>query len=138
MVEIVHWYPKDRGLRLSEERCHIAEWYGHPFNGLGDLGRVRQAHHQVGESAMAKAELTRMVALEAQAALCTMKRRDLDRLTDLRAKLTKQQAEKPPCPFRTDRTHPTCTRPGGFCSIRIFMEERGIVAPIDTSRGQLC
>jgi hypothetical protein len=86
---------------------------------------------------MGKAELTRMVALEEQAATGTMKPRDLDRLIDLRAKLAKQQAEELPCPFRTDSPHPTCTKPGGVCSIRIFKEERGVVAPIDGNRGRL-
>ena len=86
---------------------------------------------------MSKPEMTRLVALEEQAALGTMKSRDLKRLTDLRAKLTKQQAEELPCPFRTDSPHPTCTKPGGVCSIRIFKEERGVVAPIDGNRGRL-
>jgi len=122
---------------LSEERFHIAEWYGHPFHGLGDWDRLKLAQHKVGGAAMTKAELARMVALEEQAALGAMKSRDLDRLTDLRAKLTMQQAEELPCPFRTDSPHPTCTKPGGVCSIRIFKEERGVVAPIDGNRGRL-
>ena len=86
---------------------------------------------------MSKADLTRMVALETMDALGTMKPRDLGRLTDLRAKLTKQQAEELPCPFRTDSPHPTCTKPGGVCSIRIFKDEQGIVAPIEGQRGRL-
>ncbi len=122
---------------MSEERFHIAEWYGHTFHRLGDWDRMKLASHEVGGSAMTKAELTRMVALEKQAALGAMKPRDLDRLTDLRAKLAKQQAEELPCPFRTDSPHPTCTKPGGVCSIRIFKEERGAVAPIDGNRGRL-
>lgn len=124
-------------MQLTEERFHIAEWYGHPFHGLGDAGRVKLAQHKVGGSAMTKAELTRMVALEEQAALGTMKPRDLVRLTDLRAKLAKQQVEELPCPFRTDSPHPTCTKPGGVCSIRIFKEHRGVVTPIDGNRGRL-
>ncbi len=90
---------------MSEERFHIAEWYGHPFHGLGDGDRVKLARHEVGGSAMTKAELTRMVALEEQKTLGVMKPHDLGRLTDLRAKLTKQQAEELPCPFRTDSPH---------------------------------
>ena len=122
---------------MSEERFHIAEWYGHPFHGLGDRDRVKLAQHEVGGSAMSKAELTRMVALEEEAARGTMKPRDLDRLNDLRSKLTKQQAEELPCPFRIDSPHPTCTKPGGVCSIRIFREELDAVAPIDGNRGRL-
>jgi hypothetical protein len=86
---------------------------------------------------MTKADLTRLVALEKHAALGTAKPRDILRLTDLRAKLAKQQAEELPCPFRTDSPHPTCTKPGGVCSIRIFKEEHGVVAPIDGNRGKL-
>jgi Restriction endonuclease NotI len=86
---------------------------------------------------MSKADLTRMVVLEAQALLGTLKPRNLDRLTNLRAKLVKQQAEELPCPFRIDSPHPTCTKPGGVCSIRIFKEEHGVVAPIDGNRGRL-
>jgi len=138
VVEIVHWCPKDWGLPLSEERFHIAEWYGHPFHGMGDWDRVNPAQHEVGGSAMTKAELTRMVALEEQAALGTMKPSDLDRLTVLRAKLATQQAEELPSPFGAGNPHPTCTKPGGDCSIRIFREESGVVAPIDASRGQPC
>ena len=122
---------------LSEERFHIAEWYGHPFHGLGECDRVKLAEHKVGGAAMTRAELTRMVVLEEQATLGTIKPRDLDRLTDLRARLNMQQAEELACPFRTDSPHPTCTKPGGVCSIRIFGEERGVVAPIDGNRGRL-
>lgn len=98
---------------------------------------MKLAQHKVGGSAMTKAEQTRMAALEKQSALGSLKPRDVDRLTDLRAKLTKQQAEELPCPFRTDSSHPTCTKPGGVCSIRIFKEERAVVAPIDGNRGKL-
>lgn len=122
---------------MSEERFHIAEWYGYSFHGLGDLDRMKLARHEVGGSAMTKAELTRMGVLEAQAALGTMKPRDLARLADLRARLAKQQAEELPCPFRTDSTHPTCIKPGGVCSIRIFKEEQDVVTPIEGSRGKL-
>ena len=98
---------------MPEERFRIAEWYGHPFHGIDDRTRAELARHKVGGSAMTKAELTRLVALEQQAALGTVKPRDLDRLADLRARLAKQQAEELPCPFRTDSLHPTCTKPGG-------------------------
>ncbi len=121
----------------SEERFHIAEWYGHPYHELGDGDRVRLAQHKVGGSAMSKADVLRMVALEAQAAQGTMKPRDADRLSDLHVKLTKQQADELPCPFRTDSPHTTCTKPGGVCSIRVFKEDNGSVAPIVGDRGRL-
>ena len=48
---------------MAEERFHIAEWYGHPFKDLGDWDLVRLAGHDVGGSAMSKAELARMLTL---------------------------------------------------------------------------
>lgn len=122
---------------MAEERFHIAEWYGHPFHSLDDWDRVRLAQHEVGGSAMSKADIMRMVVLEERAALGTISPRDLDRLTALRAKLSKQQAEELPCPFRTDSPHPTCTKPGGVCSIRIFKTDGDAVAPIEGNRGRL-
>lgn len=122
---------------MTEERFHIAEWYGHPFHGLKDQDRVKLAQHEGGGAAMSKPEMTRLVALEELAACGKIKSRDLKRLTDLRVKLATQQAVELPCPFRTDSPHPTCTKPGGVCSIRIFKEEGGVVAPIDGNRGRL-
>lgn len=75
--------------------------------------------------------------LEEQAALGTLNPRAVSRLKALQDKLSRQQTEELPCPFRTDSPHPTCTKPGGVCSIRIFKEERGVVAPIEGDRGQL-
>ncbi len=122
---------------MSEARFHIAEWYGHPFQSLSDWDRVRLAQHKVGGSAMAKAELTRMADLEAKAALGPLKPADEDRLSKLRGKLVKQQGEELPCPFKTNSAHPTCTKPGGVCSIRLYSEETGVVAPIEGDRGRL-
>jgi len=78
-----------------------------------------------------------MVALEEMAALGTLKPKEADRLNVLRDKLTRQQVEELPCPFRTESPHPTCTKPGGVCSIRIYREEVGIIEPIDGERGRL-
>ncbi|SOC23796.1 NotI family restriction endonuclease [Stappia indica] len=122
---------------MAEERFHIAEWYGRPFKDLGDWDRVKLAGHNVGGAAMSKAELARMVALEEQAALGTLAPKQVNRLDALRDKLTRQQAEELPCPFRTDSPHPTCTKPGGVCSIRIYREEAGTIEPIDGKRGRL-
>lgn len=122
---------------MAEERFHIAEWYGHPFKDLGDWDRVKLAGHDVGGSAMSKAELARMQVLEAKDSLGTIKPKEADRLNVLRGKLKRQQAEELPCPFRTDSPHPTCTKPGGVCSIRIYREEAGTIEPIDGERGRL-
>ncbi|WP_417206750.1 NotI family restriction endonuclease [Antarctobacter sp.] len=86
---------------------------------------------------MSKAELARMVALEEKDALGTLKPKEADRLNVLRDKLAQQQAEELPCPFRTDSPHPTCTKPGGVCSIRIYQEDAGTIEPIDGERGRL-
>lgn len=122
---------------MAEERFHIAEWYGHPFKDLGDWDRVGLAGHNVGGAAMSKAELARMVALEGLDALGKLNSKKADRLNVLRDKLARQQSEELPCPFRTDSPHPTCTKPGGVCSIRIYREEAGTIAPIDGERGRL-
>lgn len=122
---------------MAEERFHIAEWYGHPFRDLGDWDRVRLAGHEVGGSAMTKAEISRMVALEERAALGNLTTAEADRLNVLRDKLVAQQAEELPCPFRTDSLHPTCTKPGGVCSIRIYREAAGAIEPIEGERGRL-
>lgn len=122
---------------MTDERFHIAEWYGHPFKDLGDWDRVKLAGHKVGGAAMSKAELARMVALEELAALGTLKPKQADRLNALRDKLKRQQEEELPCPFRTDSPHPTCTKPGGVCSIRIYREKAGSIEPIDGERGRL-
>lgn len=68
---------------------------------------MRLAGHDVGGSAMSKAELARMIALEEKDALGTLKPKEADRLNVLRDKLAQQQAEELPCPFRTDSPHPT-------------------------------
>ena len=122
---------------MSEEKFHIAEWYGHPFRDLGDWDRVRLAGHEVGGSAMTKADLARMITLEKKDSLGKLKPKEADRLNVLRDKLAQQQANELPCPFRTDSPHPTCTKPGGVCSIRIYREEAGTIEPIDGERGSL-
>lgn len=122
---------------MKEARFHIAEWYGYPFHQLSDLHRVKLAQHEVGGSAMTKADLSRMAELERRASVGTINPREFTRLEDLRNKLIKQQAEELPCPFRTDSPHPTCTKPGGVCSIRIFNEENSVVAPMAGDRGRL-
>lgn len=122
---------------MAEERFHIAEWYGQPFRDLGDWDRVRLAGHKVGGSVMTKAEISRMLALEERAALGNLTTADTDRLKVLRGKLAAQQAEELPCPFRNDSSHPTCTKPGGVCSIRVYREAEGAIEPIDGERGRL-
>lgn len=122
---------------MSNERFHIAEWYGHPFHKVEDALRVTLARHKVGGYAMTKAEINRLVELEDLAAVGRLKPRELERLSKLRGKLSKQQAEELPCPFRTDTPYPTCIKKGGVCSIRLYQEEDGAIAPMKGERGGL-
>jgi Restriction endonuclease NotI len=122
---------------LAEERFQIAEWYGRPFHSLGDEDRVRLASHEVGGAAMTKAEITRLLELSEKELLANLKPREAIRLEQLRDKLKRQQAEELPCPFRTDRAHPTCTKPGGVCSIRLYSEQGKKVFPLTGERGRL-
>ena len=122
---------------MAEERFHIAEWYGRPFTDLSDAERLKLAGHIVGGSAMSKAEQARMIALEEKGNLKTLSRTEAGRLAVLRGKLVRQQANEQPCPFRADRPHPTCTKPGGVCSIRIYHEKSERIAPVDGERGRL-
>ena len=103
----------------------------------GDWDRVRLAGHSVGGAAVSKAGLARRVALEERAALGTLKPKATDSLDVLRDKLARQQAEELLCQFRTDSLHPTCTKPGGVCSIRISREEAGTIEPEEGERGRL-
>ncbi|AAV94348.1 hypothetical protein KQ247_13935 [Ruegeria pomeroyi] len=122
---------------MSEERFHIAEWYGNPFHRLGDWDRVRLAQHKVGGATMSKAEIDRLVVLEDKAVTEALTSRESDRLSVLRDKLTRQQAEEIPCPFRPDTPNATCTKPGGVCSIRVYRGEKNRVEPITGERGRL-
>lgn len=98
---------------------------------------MKLARYKAGLSAMTKAEQTRLGALEQQETLGTITPRNAERLADLREKLARQKTDELGCPFKTDSPYPTCTKPGGVCSIRIFKEERGVVTPIDGNRGRL-
>jgi len=122
---------------LANQSFHIAEWYGRPFHKLTDLDRQRLAKHMVGGSAMPKVEIERLVTLEERAAQIALNPREHERLKLLRDKLAKQHAEELPCPFRTDTQHPTCTKPGGVCSIRIYEDDGEQVTPIAGDRGRL-
>ena len=57
---------------------------------MADWDRVRLAKHDVGGSAMTKAELTRMVALEEKDSLGKLKAKEAERLNVLRGKLARQ------------------------------------------------
>lgn len=128
---------KQRGKKLTEERFHIAEWYGRPFHKIGDWDRVQLAGHEVGGAAMSKAEVARLTELEEKEAHASLKPREAERLNVLRDKLAHQEAEELPCPFKISSAHPTCTKPGGVCSIRLYTENSEGVVPLTGERGRL-
>ena len=119
------------------ERFHIAEWYGRPFLDLTNAERSELAVHRVGGSALKKAEVVRLVALEAKEVDGTLTHKETERLAVLRAKLDEQYQNEQPCPFRTDSTHPTCTKPGGVCSLQLVSDEGGRVHAVDGERGMV-
>lgn len=119
------------------ERFHIAEWYGHPFQDLPPKERVELAKHKVGSHTMKKADLQRLAALQEKSDLGTLTTKEQARLDFLSALLDQQHLGEKPCPFRTDTAHPTCTKPGGVCSIRIYTDEGGHIRPIESERGMI-
>ena len=119
------------------ERFHIGEWYGHPFLDLTDGEREAFARHKVGGSAMKKAEVDRLTTLEAKASDGTLTQREADRLQVLHAKLDDQRRNELPCPFRTDTAHPTCTKPGGVCSLQLLSDDTGSVSGVTGERGMV-
>jgi hypothetical protein len=104
---------------------------------LTEQQRVELADHQVGGAAMAKADLDRLAELEREADAHPLPPAKEKRLQDLRDKLDRQLAEERPCPFKINSAHPTCTKPGGVCSIRIYTEDGGVMAPAEGDRGRV-
>ena len=86
---------------------------------------------------MPKANQLRLAALEKIAAAGPLAAKDATRLAALRAKLALQQEHELPCPFKINSPHPTCSKPGGVCSIRPYTEESGGVRPVDGKRGRV-
>lgn len=119
------------------ERFHIAEWYGRPFLSLTDRERVQLARHKVGQHAMTKAELQRLAALQEKEQATGLSPREQDRLDVLTAKLDRQWQNEKPCPFRTDSSHPTCTKAGGVCSLRLYTDAAGSLTPVEGERGMV-
>jgi len=119
------------------ERFHIAEWYGRPFLELTDAERLQLSNHKVGGSAMAKVEVARLVVLETKEVAETLTLREMDRLDVLRSKLDEQHNNEQPCPFRTDSPYPTCTKPGGVCSLQLMSDDSGQVQSAPGERGMV-
>lgn len=119
------------------ERFHIAEWYGRPFLELTDEERVQFAQHRVGGSAMSKIDVARLTALEVREATAGLTVKEEARLDVLRQKLAEQQAGEMSCPFRTDSTYPTCTKPGGVCSLQLLSDDEGAVKEVHGERGMV-
>ncbi len=119
------------------ERFHIAEWYGRPFMDLQPLERVRLAQHRVGAHTMKKSDVKRLIALQEKAEIGPLTPREQDRLDVLTELLDQQKQGEQPCPFRTDVAHPTCTKPGGVCSLRLYTDDGGPFRPVDGDRGMI-
>lgn len=119
------------------ELFHIAEWYGRPFLEISETDRVRLAEHKVGSANMKKADAERLTALRTKASTDELSARESARLAELEAKLLHQQASEQTCPFRTDIEHPTCTKPGGVCSLRLYSDQNGVITPVDGERGMI-
>ena len=119
------------------ELFHIAEWYGRPFLDISPADRMRLADHKVGSATMKKPDAERLTALRTKSESDELTAREAARLVELEAKLVHQQANEQPCPFRTDIEHPTCTKAGGVCSLRLYSDESGAIAPVEGARGMI-
>lgn len=119
------------------ERFHIAEWYGRPFLELTESERKKLAAHKVGGSVMTKNEIARLTALTEKGSSSSLTAAETTRLEQLKAKLSNQSINEQPCPFRTDSPHPTCTKPGGVCSLQLLSDESGKVAEVHGERGKI-
>lgn len=119
------------------ERFHIAEWYGRPFLKLTDAERLHLSNHKVGGSTMSRAEIARLVFLQGKASDGSLTAREVARLVVLQGKLEAQNQNEQPCPFRTDSPYPTCTKPGGVCSLQILSDESGHISEVPGERGKV-
>lgn len=95
------------------------------------------AEHKVGQHTMKKAELARLRTLQDKELTSGLNNRERARLDVLTALLDQQWRGEKPCPFRTDSTHPTCTKPGGVCSLRLYSDATGHLKPVEGERGMV-
>jgi Restriction endonuclease NotI len=119
------------------ERFHIGEWYGRPFLSLTDRERAEMSTHKVGIATMKKADITRLASLEEKAGKMALTKREADRLEKLRGLLEHQRTHERECPFRVNTLHATCTKPGGVCSLQLYTNQDGSVAPVAGDKGML-
>jgi hypothetical protein len=104
---------------------------------LDPMDRVRLAQHRVGAHTMKKSDINRLISLQEKAALGVLSDREQSRLDVLTALMDRQQVGELPCPFRTDIVHPTCTKPGGVCSLRLYTDDGGPFRPVEGDRGMI-
>lgn len=86
---------------------------------------------------MSKSKQDRLASLEAKSANNALTKAEHDRLINLQGLLDKQKRERRPCPFRTDTAHPTCTKPGGVCSIRAYRQVADTIEPVEGEKGAI-
>ena len=119
------------------ERFHIAEWYGRPFLALTPEQRVEFAQHKVGRHVMKKADINRLNQLLEKQFSQSLSKKEADRLNALTKLLNDQDKHEKTCPFRTDTSHPTCTKPGGVCSLRLYTDANGAFEAVSGERGMV-
>jgi hypothetical protein len=86
---------------------------------------------------MKKADVSRLLSLQEKAQGIGLNPREATRLEVLEGLLDRQWRGEQPCPFRTDTAHPTCTKPGGVCSLRMYSDADGSFRPVDGQRGMI-
>jgi hypothetical protein len=119
------------------ERFHIGEWYGRPFLSLTDRERAEMSAHKVGTATMTKAEIARLAFLDEKEGQSPLTKSEADRLVRLRGLLERQRTQERACPFRVNTPHATCTKPGGVCSLQLYTDQGGSVAPVAGDKGML-
>lgn len=116
-------------------KFHIGEWYGVPFVDLSNEERIELSGHRVGGHALKKTEVSRLISLREKQDTGKLSGQESARLAKLTRLLDEQNTNEKPCPFRTDQAHPTCTKPGGVCSLQLYGVSQEAVSEIGGLRG---
>lgn len=98
--------------------------------------RIALAHHRVSEPAISRREIDSLLGLEDRGAHGLLTPKEEGRLDVLRQKLQQTLDEQLPCPFKT-APYSVCHKKNGVCSLRLYEEVDGAVAPVQGDRGQI-
>jgi|GEM_PF-205728 len=133
--------PKDSTSKDKDPapRFGIGEWYGYSFIGLSAQERKEFAAFKPDKKKrLNKKERDRLAVLEAKhSGSQQLKPKEMTRLTELREKKKNALAANKPCPFKGLATDAICTKDGGVCSLRLYEQRQGVVAPVHGDRGGL-